>query len=242
MAIKNSSRDSEVRRAVRMCCCPIQEHITQEDVQNIIHNSDYQLRNLPRTFEIEIEGKAPYEIREMFWESKVPFRWQGCIRNDMLCCGCCTRLCKNRCPQDVMCRAYLICGNILDAPEEFRSQRYSEADLPAQMLYDELMSETPRYFAIVAMINEYGSPLYNKQLERVILTEYAGVDSPSKYDYAPQFEYEETSNGLRKKVDPDSGEVYILDWPRSGMCPFCLPSGMIDRRRICGTRNYKKGV
>ena len=240
MAIKNSSGNSAVRRAVRMCCCPRQDTITPQDVHNLLMTPDHQLRNLPQVFADEIDGKTPYEIREMFSESNIPFRWTGCPRGDLLCCGCCTRTCDKRCPQDVLCRMYLICGHIIDAPEGERQKRYQESSVVARMLYDEYTSETPRYFAIVAMVNEYSSPLYNKRLEEVILREYSGMDSPCKYDYAPQFEYEEVSiqrsNGyeetrFRKKIDPATGDARVLYWPRSGMCPFCLPAGMVDRRR-----------
>ena len=240
MAIKNSSTNWETRKCARMCGCPTQDNITPMDIQNLIKDAKYHLRNLPHTFAAEIEGKTPYAIREMLLEARVPFRWQGCPRGDMLCCGSCTRVCDKRCPQDVFCRAYLICGNIIDAPEGQRAQRYAESCLTAQMLYDEMTSELPRYFAIVAMVNEYTSPIYNKQLERIILNEYEGKDSPCKCDYAPQFEYEESEKGIRKKVDPESGEASVLNWPLSGMCPFCLPTGMVDRRRRArGTYVYK---
>ena len=234
MAIKNSSRDNAARRAIRMCCCPRQDSITPQDIHNPLIAPDHQLRNLPRTFAAEADGKTPYEVREMFAESNIPFRWNGCPRGDLLCCGCCTRNCARRCPQDVLCRMYLICGHIIDAPEGERQKRYQESSMVAKMLYDEYTSELPRYFAITAMVNEYISPLYNKQLEQVILNEYNGTDSPCKYDYAPQFEYEEGGEvtHFRKKVDPSTGNVLVLHWPRSGMCPFCLPTDMMDRRRM----------
>ena len=243
MTVKNSSRSWSTRYNVRMCCCPRQEHITNADVQNLLKDPSIQLRNLPHTFAAEIDGKTPYAIREMFSESCVPFRYTGCIRGDMLCCGSCTRLCAARCPQDVLYRAYLYCGNIIEDPS-----RYNESDTVAQMLYDEITSDTPRFFAVAAMVNEYGSPRFNKNLERIILNEYDGLDSPIKYDYAPQAVYEEylkkhpdgrAERKLHKKANPSNGEILMLDWPRSGVCPFCLPAGMVDRRKTVGNKSHR---
>lgn len=251
MGIKNQPNDWEIVKSRRMCCCPKQDHLTQSDVQRLIKTTEWQLRNLPATFANDVDGKTPYEIRNMFFESQIPFRWQGCHRGDLVCCGCCTRPCKTRCAQDVLNRAYLICGNILDAPEDQREQRYKEASTPAQMIYSEWTSSQPRYFAIASMVTELSSSRYNEQLNKIIEEVYNNADSPYRYDYAPHFELEEVfktcPNGqierrLRKKVDPITGDASILFWPRSGMCPFCLPMGMVDRRRTIGGKKprYKE--
>lgn len=167
----------------------------------------------------------------------------------MTCCCSCTRLCNKRCPQDVLNRAYISCAYVLDAltPEEY-DERYAKAPTPVQMLCKELREETPRYFTIAAMVSEMMSPQLNKQLERTISEVYGNEDSPYKFDYAAAIEYEEyyvthpngyTETRLRKRVDPTTGEVAILHWPRSGMCPYCLPSGLMDRRRTIGNKKRR---
>lgn len=237
-------RDYEVQKRNRMCCCIRQPQITDADLNRLAKDSSIQLRNLSNTFRAEVEGASSFDIREFFSESNVPFRYAGCSRGSLACCCCCTRLCNQRCPQDVMHRAYLFCGNILSArtPEEV-AERYSRAELAVRLLYDELTSEHPRYVAISAMVTEMSTPVFNKKLEQYII-DTGGVESPYKMDYAPVLVYEpeqiEHPNGYietrwRKKVDPETGNVAYIAWPGSGMCPFCLPTGLVDRRRKANT-------
>lgn len=245
------NRDSswESRKHIRLCCCRKQPHITAEDVTHLVRHPEYQLRNLPDTYREAIDGLSSFDIREMFHDSKVPFRYEGCPRGALTCCCSCTRMCNKRCPQDVLNRAYISCAYVLDAgtPEEF-NERYAKASTPVQMLCKEMLSETPRFFAISAMVSEMISPVFNKQLEKTISEVYGNDDSPYKLDYAVAIEYEEhcvtLPNGyvdvrLRKKVDPETGEVSILHWPRSGMCPYCLPTGLMDRRRTVGNKKRR---
>lgn len=220
----------------RQCCCRSQPHISEEQINAFVKQEEYHLCNLPKTFGVELEGVTPYETREFFCNSEVPFRYRGCPRGTLTCCGSCTRICNNRCPQDVITRAHLLCGNIIcAADEETRLERYNSASTLVQMLYNELTSEFPRYFVILATVQDYMS----------IKGEYK---DEHKYDYASVIEYEETytehpsgfiETKTRKKVNPETGEVAVLYWPRSGMCPFCLPSGLVDRRRMVGDKNRR---
>lgn len=228
----------EVVKTIRMCCCGKQLHIVPQDVQNLTMKSEWQLRNLAHTFKDEVEYQNIYDIREYFHDQSIPFRYQGCPRSSLTCCGSCTRMCKKRCPQDVLNRAYLYCANIICAPnEEEQKIRYENADTPVQMLYDELTASVPRYFAIAEMITHMISPYHNKKLEKTLEEVYGNENSPHRLDYAPAIAYELTPGSnpeegkFRKKVNPETGEVIILEWPRSGMCPFCLPTGLSDRRR-----------
>lgn len=237
----------EVQSRNRMCCCLKQPQITPEDLDRLARDATIQLRNLSNTFRADIEGASSFDVREFFGESHVPFRYEGCPRGSLACCCSCTRLCNHRCPQDVMHRAYLFCGNLLEArtPEEVR-ERFSRADTAVQLLYMEMSSESPRYFAIASMVTEMSTPIFNKKLERYI-QETGNLENPYKIDYAPVILMEEKfithPNGeietrWQKKVDPETGNVAIIPWPGSGMCPFCLPTGLVDRRR---RSNIKRG-
>lgn len=234
----------EVQSRNRMCCCLKQPHITQANLDWLARDRTIQLRNLPDTFRPELEGASSFDIREFFSESRVPFRYAGCPRGSLVCCCSCTRLCNHRCPQDVMHRAYLFCGNLLEAqtPEELQ-ERLRRVEPAVRILYMELMSETPRYFAIASMVTEMCTPIFNKKLERYI-QDTGNVENPHKIDYAPVVVMEEYyfthPNGYvetrwRKRVDPETGNVAIIPWPGSGMCPFCLPTGLVDRRRKANT-------
>ena len=34
----------------------------------------------------------------------------------------------------------------------------------------------------------------------------------------------------KRKCDPITGELCIMEWPRTGLCPFCLPNVTVDGR------------
>lgn len=200
------------------------------DVQGLINNESLHLRNLPETFKdkIDLYNSTPFVIREFFAQSKVPFRFKGCERHLFNCCGACTRPCHSRCPQDVLQRAYMLCGYIIADPS-----RYQGAPFLARMLYDEITSKEPKYFVIEAMIFDNIKENKNETVQ---------------YNYAPEFEYEEyfakKSNEFRthKKVSPETGEAAVLYWPRSGMCPFCSPLGLVDLRRTIGDKARRKSL
>lgn len=232
----------------RMCCCAKQPQITNDDLNRLAKNKLIQLRNLSDTFRAEIEGASSYDIREYFLESHVPFRYEGCPRGSLTCCCSCTRLCNHRCPQDVMHRAYLFCGNIIEARTEAEMrERYLRSSTAVQLLFQEMISESPRYQAIAAMVTEMCTPVFNKQLEQYIKEH--GTNSPYKIDYAPVIVMEEEfvtrPNGYvetrwKRKVDPATGNVVIVSWPGSGMCPFCLPTNLVDRRRKDGVKRPRR--
>lgn len=228
----------EVRKTVRLCCCGAQFHITDSDVQKLAMHPEWQLCNLEDTFKPHVAGHNIQDIREFFHDSQVPFKYKSCPRGSMTCCGSCTRVCNSRCPQDVLNRAFLLCANIVCVHDKAEKQRrYDAASTEVQLLYDEFTSETPMYFRISAMVTEMTSPCFNKKLEREIGERYGNEDSPHRLDYAPVIEVEQIpgtrpeEGKFRKKVDVETGEVSVLHWPRSGMCPFCLPTGLSERRR-----------
>lgn len=239
----------EVQSRNRMCCCLKQPHITQKNLDWLARDKTIQLRNLSDTFRAEIEGASSFDIREFFNESRVPFRYEGCPRGSMACCCSCTRLCNHRCPQDVMHRAYLFCGNLLEArTEEELNERLQRADTATRLLFMELSCKTPRYFAIASMVTEMCTPIFNKKLEQYI-QDTGNVENPHKIDYAPVIVMEEKlvplPNGYvetrwQKKVDPETGNVAIIPWPGSGMCPYCLPTGLVDRRRKTNTKRKRR--
>ena len=173
--------------------------------QLILDTPEYQLINLPsRTSTDPTQPQLQLE--------DIPFRSARCEYAFTSCCGGCTIVgCPRRCPQDVIYRAYLMCGNILWAQgEEAKAQRFEQSPLPARMMYLELTSEHPRYFAVKAMVDE-------------------SLRADSQLDYSPQMEYEEHFDSkkgewkIRPKVDPETGDILFLRWPKSGVCPYCLP-------------------
>lgn len=219
----------------RLCCCPTQEKVTQREIDRLPQHPEYQLRNLPQTFAPHMDDDI-LTIRQMFMESSIPFRAKGCSRGNMVCCCSCVRRCSSRCPQDVMNRAYLFCAHLLEMDQDnpLWKERWESTPVSVQLLYMELTT-TKQYHVILAMVTDLINAEYNPQLQ-ALLEKYGNTDSPHKLDYAPQVAYTEVFNKTKgisetkKLVDPETGAVAILNWPRSGMCPFCLPNALSDRR------------
>lgn len=226
MSLENSS-------PFRHCCCNIQPHITVEDVNRLASSPQYQLRNLSATFASELEGKDSYGIREFFLNSHVPFRYQGCVHAGLTCCGTCVKQCSRRCPQDVLNRAFIFCAPILYASD--KEEAYECASTWAKYLYKELIAPIPRYMAIEAMVREVIDP--KNSSERVPMLNELDKGS-HRLDYSPRIETTVTNvirhgkllrNVVRYKVNPENGELFIVEWPKSGLCPFCLPASISNR-------------
>ena len=186
-----------------------------EEGQLILDTPEYQLINLPSRLLSADSTSADSTLTQpqlWSWLEDIPFRSDRCESAFTSCCGGCTIVgCPRRCPQDVIYRAYLMCGNILWVQgEEAKAQRFEQSPLPARMMYLELTSEHPRYFAVKAMVDE-------------------SLRADSQLDYSPQMEYEEHFDSkkgewmIRPKVDPETGDILFLRWPKSGVCPYCLP-------------------
>lgn len=211
-----NSRPRGVRVMAKcVCCCPRQPHITADDRQHLAEQPENQIRNLAERY---LERDVPiYLVRQELAESHIPFKGETGNACAMICCAACTRRCPQRCPQDVLLRAYLLGGN---PPEG--------APLAYKLLHQALEAEKPRYDVIAAMIKDI-----------------VGAGPPEMYlmDYSPAVAMEMFRRTMpdgtvrevyRPVADFTTGELKILDWPMTGMCPFCLPSGTIDRRRIQG--------
>ena len=229
-------------RNTDICCARIQDKFTEERLDQFVKEPAIQLRNLPRTYAHVLDGMSAYDIREMFYESDVPFKVEPCVRGNITCCGTCMTQCYHRCPQDVLYRAYLICGYLLDSPEDAFQERWENSSFAARMLYKELTSSSPSYKRVMYSVREYISRVRNKELKMRIRTE-GMTDNPNKMSYAPTFAYEvrriKLPNGdydvrYIPKADPNTGELAMLHWPASGVCPYCIPYGTVDRNRIKG--------
>ena len=240
-----------VQRNTQVCCARLQNQIKPEDLNKFVKRFEVQLRNLPVTYREILEDMDIYDIRNMFHDSDIPFRFQGCVKGNLTCCGTCMFKCPQRCPQDVLYRAYLLCGYLLDSPEDSFKERWDQSSMTAKMLYTEMTKEDPSYEKIRQTVENNFSIRTNTKLRNVMLNGEV-LDNPNKYNYAPAFEFEEKyiklPNGAidvkyRPKADPANGEIAIHHWPRSGVCPFCLPYGTINRTRISGANrksNRKK--
>ncbi len=220
-----------------------------EQGQTLLKRPEDQLRNLKETYAQVLESNKGIwsieDIRSYFTETKqIPFRNYGCPRASLACCGSCSRKCDCRCPQDVLQRAYMKIAHLLhmgERGEDDALEAYlKKVPLGVRYLFEEWTSENPSYLRIQAQVTELIDPRKNKELRRIIEEEYHSEDTPEKLDYAPtaEYEYDEKTGKTKKKIDAETGVVKYLEWPLSGMCPYCLPMGLTDNRRRKG---YKRG-
>lgn len=161
-------------------------------------------------------------------QKEIPFRVSEC--SYMLgCCGTCTRWCNKRCVQDIMQKLYMKAINIYVGNVEYR-----DAPLESRIAYDALMDPSGDYATLLSVINElFHTRTYSENRREDWNTEYA------KYQYAPQTEFTVDSRGRKKaKVNPETGEVLMLRWPNSGLCPFCLPRTIYHK--VQKTSNTKR--
>ena len=251
----------------QFCVCSAPIHAKNRDQHNIdwtfeaagdhlISHPEHQLRNLaalpsipalasapassatstpPSRFPFSSTSAAvsPEDIRAQLLQQGIPFR--QAVRSDkctlFCCCACTDYTCVCRCPQDVLHRINLICAPFMHGRDTDRAPLYTK------YLLEEFTSERPRYFVLYATLQEY---LKSRNWGRT-------DDRPDKLVYSPMFETEIVTKShskdgeqiIRKVVDPKTGYAKILNWPLSGVCPFCLPSGTLMRNRIEGRGDRK---
>ena len=232
------------------CLCPAsastsgpntQELVPFEAAGNyLIAHPEHQLRNLAGTF--IPASSSPEDIREQLLQQGIPFRQSN--KCTMFCCCACTNYkCMHRCPQDVLHRINLICAGFSSALRYSNSNSNSNSNIPQYLcrkyIFEEFTSEHPRYFVLYATLQDY---------LRIRNSKFGCTgERPDKLVYSPMFETEivtkshnkEGEQIVRKVVDPKTGYAKILNWPRSGVCPFCLPSGTLMRNRIEGRGDRK---
>lgn len=267
MALNNVIANKERKAGYRKCACPFisgdtwqydpEARISRgrigkssraiiEQGQQLLKQPENHLRNLKETYGELLEANKGFwsieDIREYFLITKqIPFRNYGCPRSTLTCCGSCSRKCDCRCPQDVLQRAYMKIAPLLYAPDQDTlNERLKSVPLGIRYLYEEWVAPEPSYLRIQAQITELIDPKQNTQLRKIIEEEYHNEDTPERQDYAPtiEYEYNEKTRVSRKKVDSATGVVSYLEWPLSGLCPFCLPAGLTDNRRRAG---HKRG-
>ena len=217
-----------------------QELIPFEAAGNyLIAHPEHQLRNLATLPSLPASASAsPEDIRGQLLQQNIPFRQSN--KCSMFCCCACTNYkCMHRCPQDVLHRINLICAGFSSALKYSNSNSNMPQYLCRKYIFEEFTSEHPRYFVLYATLQDY---------LRIRNSKFGCTgERPDKLVYSPMFETEivtkshnkEGEQIVRKVVDPKTGYAKILNWPRSGVCPFCLPSGTLMRNRIEGRGDRK---
>ena len=158
----------------------------------------------------------------------IPFRGGPCARS-MRCCGVCSRQCKQRCVQDCLHRLYMWNKLVESTPAAEREKIPLNIRLIVNQKFDshEHMSW---------VVGEILSQNTNSNLKEYMKNEsLRPEENPYKIDYAPQVEVDPSTG--KRRCDPSTGELLIADWPRTGLCPHCLPNVTIDGRIARANQN-----
>ena len=213
-----------------ICNCPvvgidgIEDSKQKQLVEEFLKNSDgWSLLSLIDMYKA---GNSLEDINQV-----VPFRGGPCNRS-MRCCGVCTRQCYSRCIQDCLHRLYMWQKLVESTPSTERdklplnlrmivTQRFETLE-DLSWVVGEILSQTSNSVLKEYMRNENLYPKYN----------------PYKIDYAPQVEIDPSTG--KRKCNPATGELIIADWPRTGLCPYCLPDVTIDGRIARANQNRRE--
>lgn len=155
-------------------------------------------------------AQMPVGMARATIQDEYPFRPTLCPQR-LSCCGLCAVPCKQRCLQDIYQRLFYILFDVYVGEVTLE-----KADWKVRLAYKTLMDPRTTYDSLVLTLNAF----LTKERDDI----YA--------DYSVEEEYVQTkTGGYRKKKDPETGEIKLLEWPGSGLCPFCVPRVLYHKVR-----------
>lgn len=153
----------------------------------------------------------------------IPFRSVECTRT-LKCCGVCTRQCHTRCVQDCLNRLYMWRRMVETTPEEDRER----IPLNIRMI---VTQEFETLYDLSWVVGEIISANTNTVMKQYLQeNNMHPQENPYKLDYSPTFELDPRTG--RKAMDPETRKYKLLEWPKSGLCPWCLPRRKTERRQL----------
>lgn len=163
--------------------------------------------------------------RETF-KTYLPFRIKFCKYSGIKCCGTCTLSCRERCVQDIYTKLGIYLESHCKRPFK---DNIKTCDYLTQSIYNLLTNPCATYEQLVAMVNQVIGVRQNSQIKNH-MKEQRRMDV-WRLDYAPQPQYYEVgkTGKLMRKVDKATGKILFMDWPATGLCPYCLPKVTVDR-------------
>lgn len=195
------------------CVCPkVPKKRYDELVKLFVNDKIWDLLKLQDMYNA---GNTLKDIIEV-----VPFRNDECTRSRR-CCGVCTRKCHSRCIQDCLNRLYMWRMLVESTPEEQRDQLPLAIRMIVKQNFETLYDLS---WNVGEIVSRHTNATLNEYMTKNNM--YPG-ENPYKLDYSPRVDIDETTG--KRKIDPNTGVIKYLDWPKSGLCPFCLPKTTIHR-------------
>lgn len=209
------------------CCCPIGIYTSNTDLDSYITNQlktekEYGLLRIPNVCQsLGINTENLSEVRYVL-AKEVPFKLE-CCNSPLKCCGTCTKRCKIRCVQDVLYRFWSMLQGNPNNTYTIAARGLLSRD---RVTYEQLriLVEDQLCIKTHAKLKEY-SKNFNKA--------EGFMDNPYRYSYEPKRIRD--SNGT--VTDPLTGEIQLYNWPKTGLCPYCLPDRMIIKHRTYKDRS-----
>ena len=197
-----------------ICHCPHKAPQLQLDLEKMyLNDHEWSLLSLQSMYEA---GNSLEEITEV-----VPFRRPTCTRS-LKCCGVCTRQCYSRCIQDCLHRVYMWRKMVESASEE------QLRNIPQSIKYV-VNQKFETLEDLSWVVGEIISRNSNSKLKSYMSSaQLRPEENPYKLDYAPTPSINPMTG--KREVDHTTGSIKILQWPESGLCPYCLPRVTVDRR------------
>lgn len=203
-----------------ICCCNVQEHLTLHDAEQYLSwTGPESLRRWTDLVKTYVEEEDIANIRHIFQTSQIPYRVQKCAQGINTCCGLCTRSCTTRCTQDILHRAYTY-------QQEFGPD-WDQWPTIYRVFYLSICPPQgiPQYSQVCKSLSQIIGMQYNPHLKKA-LKEFGGNNRiemseshPHRWDYGPRYIYD------------DTGYPVALEWPASGLCPFCVSPIPARRKR-----------
>lgn len=197
------------------CVCPTLSEEKYKQLEKLfVNDKEWDLLKLQDMYNA---GNSLSSILDV-----VPFRKGDCTRTTK-CCGVCTRKCHSRCMQDCLNRLYMWRMMVQSTPEDRRDQIPLAIRMIVKQNFETL-------YDLSWCVGEIISRNTNSTLKQYMTeNNMYPSENPYKLDYSPRADIDEATGKI--KVDPKTGIVKYLDWPKTGLCPFCLPNSLVYRRR-----------
>lgn len=151
----------------------------------------------------------------------IPFRGGPCSRS-IRCCGMCSRQCYTRCVQDCLHRLFMWRKLVESTPSTEREKLPLSFRLIVNQKFE---SHQQMSWCVGEILSRKTNSTLKEYMKNASLRP---EENPYKIDYAPQVEVDPHTG--KRKCDPLTGELCIMEWPRTGLCPFCLPNVTVDGR------------
>lgn len=173
-----------------------------------------------RLLEMDIVKYESIFIRAQIQE-EVPFKLHECRYNGR-CCGTCVKRCHYRCALDVLYRMsdYMYPYYMgFEEPETFEQT----------VTYQLFMNPNTNYISVVDCLNDImkGRDKLSENYKDYKQQKVTTVDKKGK---------------IKPVINPETGEHRVIEWPASGMCPYCYPRVLASKLREHYGSSSNRGV